>query len=129
MSSKSSRLRVITTPPGTRAQIMAMNNFIPVVDCVESETQPGLWRGFVCRDAFQAKMLGEQVYFSKTLDPNNDLDKCLCFIEITDESILGYPFLLIPKEKCLFLYAPPSGIIRLPGSPFQQNDPRARRPQ
>ena len=52
-------------------------------------------------------------YFSRNYNPDNDWDRYYPEFEITDEAIAGVPFLLVPIEKYLFGYEPPT-MIALP---------------
>ena len=53
------------------------------------------------------------LFFSRMYHKENDWDRYYPEIEIKDTSIAGVPFLLVPKEKQLFGYEPPT-MIALP---------------
>ena len=55
------------------------------------------------------------LFFSRMYHDTNDWDMYYPEIEIKDPKIAGVPFLLIPKEKHLFGYEPPT-TIALPRS-------------
>jgi hypothetical protein len=89
------------------------------VKCVDEERK--IWKGRPIVDARIAEMPQMKgqvdtgwVFFSREYDDRNDWDRLYHEIEFEDESILGQKFLLIPKEKMLFGYDPPTEGIILP---------------
>ncbi len=54
-------------------------------------------------------------FFSRLYHAENDWDQYYPEFEIVDEEIAGIPFLLIPIEKILFGYEPPTDTILFPG--------------
>jgi hypothetical protein len=52
---------------------------------------------------------GRWIYFSTTINPDNDFDLIFPIIEWNNEDLFGVPFILVPKEKLLFAYDPPPG--------------------
>ena len=54
-------------------------------------------------------------FFSRLYHEENDWDRYYPEHEIVDESIAGVSFLLVPVEKILFGYEPPTDGIFLPG--------------
>ena len=122
MSSGSSKVTVSETARN-RSQILAMNSFIPIRDYQPCADMPGVWRGRIVEDSAQSKLLagGGEVFFTRiNKEKPSEIDRYLEEWEITNLDVLGYPFLLISKEKCLFLYAHSSVIELLPGSLFGQ---------
>ncbi len=94
------------------AIIFPLGGYVPIkdVECVDESQH--IWKGRIVdhpNKAFQT----EWVYFSREYLPAvNELDQI--YKEKTfDDKINGVPFLLVPKEKLLFGYFPPS-IIHMP---------------
>ena len=74
----------------------------------------GLWKGkpIMPSGPEEAFKFG---FFSRKYDrKNSDIDRMLEEFWVEDESILGVKFLLVPREKVLFAYNPPSSIIKVP---------------
>ena len=93
------------------AQIKCMGR-VDIMDYEIVDAAQKIWKGLV---VFDAKNSGEDhiVYFSRRYDVvTNDIDRMLEEYEIKNTSIIGVKFLLIPREKLLFAYEPPSSILR-----------------
>jgi len=87
---------------------------IAIYDYEEVDAEQNIWKG---TPVFQAEADIEErtIFFSRKYDRvNSDVDRMLDEYVVKDESVIGVPFILIPKEKMLFLYQPPSTIIRVP---------------
>lgn len=94
----------------TEARIIPIgNSYIPIRDVELFDEKQNIWRGKIV-DHPDNKISSEFVYFWRFYSPEkNELD--LMWPEFSfDERINGHPFLLVPKEKVLFGYFPPSTI-------------------
>ena len=93
------------------ARIRTMNGLIPLKDIEEVDGVNKIWKGSIVKDADQSDTMGDTVYFSREYDrEKNDLDRCLREHEV--DNVLDFKLFLIPKEKCMFIYEPPSTIIK-----------------
>jgi len=93
------------------AQIKCMG-YIAFSDYELIDGEQQIWKGNVVFDK-SASSDDRVMFFSRKYDrKNSDIDRMLDEYEVKDESILGFKFLLVPKEKILFAYLPPSTIIR-----------------
>lgn len=88
-------------------------------ECVNEESK--IWKGKPILDHAARKIPGAVkgalagwVFFSRNYHEENDWDRYYPEIVFDDESILGVPFILVPKEKMLFGYDPPTDGIFLP---------------
>jgi len=96
------------------ARIRPFNNLIPLKQI--EQVDGDLWRGKLIKtpsmkeEAFE----GDFIFFWRNYDPaNNDIDKYCQEYEIKGSNkTLPQTFILVPKEKCLFLWEAPSTIIR-----------------
>lgn len=77
----------------------------------EVDADQEIWRG---KPVDTAGIEHKWVYFSRKYSPDNDMDKMLHEYEILDESIFGVVVLLVPREKLLFMYNPPTAIVIVP---------------
>jgi len=83
-------------------------------ECVDEKQQ--IWKGQVVIDAnsrFEGKT---ELFFSRRYSQDNDLDKMIEEYEITDEDLIGAKFLLVPREKILFIYNASTTIVIPPRS-------------
>ena len=82
-----------------------------------------VWKGIVVPNA-GTKSDDNIVFFSRKYDyVNSDIDRMLDEVEIKDSSLLGFPFLLVPKDKLLFGFLPHSSIV-IPEVAFVAKDGR-----
>ena len=99
--------------PSNNARIQSATTYLPVTNivCVDEDQQ--IWKGDRVIEPGTPSDQYTIIYFSRKYDPeNNDWDKINPEYEFTDEDIIGFKFLLIPKEKMLFGYDPPGTIIK-----------------
>lgn len=88
------------------------------VSCVDEKQK--IWKGRPVVGASMSVMPGGGdavehgwIYFSRIYSDTNDWDKVYPEFEFNGD-LIGSPFLLIPKEKILFGYNPPTEGILLP---------------
>lgn len=98
------------------ARFQTFGAFVAVHDIEIVDAKQKIWRGKILIDtSARDKMEMKEVYFSRNYKPDvNELDQIYVEIHFSNESILGVEFWLIPKEKLLFLYQPPTENIILP---------------
>lgn len=105
------------------ARMRCFGSYVPVKNIVIVDTKQKIWRGDRIVEPGTPEDAMMIVYFNRTFDKDSDLDKLFHEYVFTDNTILGFEFWLIPKEKLLFGYDPPSSIIKpalkfAPGGPF-----------
>lgn len=83
-----------------------------LMECEEVDADKHIWRGKIIHEEEKGSFMW--TYFSRLYSPDNDLDKMLHEYVIEDESILGVKFMIVPREKIMFRYTPPTTIIRVP---------------
>jgi hypothetical protein len=105
--------------PKGEARIQCFNGLVPIKDWKVFNKAKGIYVGERIEQPGAVPVRGQQgqdflktVYFSRVYNPANEIDRMLCEYEITEATVLGFPFLLIPKEKVLFLYDPPTFILK-----------------
>jgi hypothetical protein len=92
-------------PHVKNAFIRPFNRLVAVTNVEVFDEKLSIWRGDIIKNADQKDTLGKEIFFSRSYDKDaNELDMCLNEYEITDEDVIGFPFLLIPSEKILFAY-------------------------
>jgi hypothetical protein len=102
------KVHVSDSNPVQPARIRTFNKLIALRDI--EQYKDDIWKGTIIKDISQEDSLGDTIYFSRAYDrENNDLDRILN--EYAFEDVLDYPFWLVPMEKCLFIYEPPSNIL------------------
>jgi len=104
------------------ARIKTFGSYVPVKDVEPVDCKEGVWKGNRIVEPGTPEDVMLVVYFSRAYSRDNEIDKMVQEYHITDESIMGYEFWLIPKEKLLFGYDPPSPIIEKP--PIRLTKPR-----
>ncbi len=98
---------------------------VAIKDYKVVDTKQEIWKGFIVENA-GTKSDDKIIYFSRKYDyKNSDIDRMLAEHEILDESLLGFSFLLIPKDKLLFGFLPHSSIL-IPNVDFPDKDGRTR---
>ncbi len=98
--------------PKDDAVIKCLSQYIPVVDPELVDAKQKLWKAERVLEPGTPDNAADIVYFSRRSVPDNDFDKLWPEIEIKNERIIGKPFFLVPKDKLLFTYDPPSMIIK-----------------
>ena len=84
---------------------------VAIYDYEIIDAKQKIWKGKLVTD-LAATSEDNIVFFSRHYDRvNNDVDRMMQEYEIVNESIIGVKFLLVPKDKMLFAYQPPSTII------------------
>ena len=107
------------------ATITMMGNYLPIKDleCMDEEQE--IWRGVPMPHSGMQAKLSTYVFFSRRYEPDvNDWDTVYKEIEFTDTTIAGVVWYLIPKDKILFGYEPPTtqGIIKPDIIPFNSRN-------
>jgi len=113
------------------AQLGIMNKSFPVVDWEIYDVKQEIWRGRILEQTEQEKNLGGgniQIFFSRSVDKDSEYDRLLKMYEFSDE-LVGVPFLLVPKEKVLFVYQPASHIMIPQSAIFNTTNRPLRRRQ
>lgn len=98
------------------ARIKCFGGYVPVHDIECVDVKQGIYKAKQIVEPEQRQELMPCIVFHRNYQPEiNDLD--IIFVEITlDDTWLGVPITLIPKEKLLFGYLPsPKHGIMLPG--------------
>lgn len=95
---------------------IACYGFACIYDYQKVEGDIWVGRVLIDRNLSAQKKLsqGQPIFFSRLYDKENDQDRMLHEYDVKDEDIIGVPFLLVPSDKLLFLYEPPSTIVKAP---------------
>ena len=102
------------------ARLTVMGKYRAVYDIELVDEKKEIWKGKPYIEPTQRETPSAMkatkhgfTFFSRHFDPANEWDVFYPEIEIVDETIIGIPFLLVPSEKLLFGYDPPTseGII------------------
>ncbi len=98
--------------PQNNARIKCTNLYFAVtnLECVDEKNDT--WKGERVIEPGTPSDILLDVFFYRTYDKDNAVDMMLHEHEITDTSIIGFKFWLIPKEKMLFGYDRPTSIIK-----------------
>lgn len=105
------------------ARISGTGIYLPICKVEQVIAQPiALWRGFLVTEDSTSESERGFIYFTRTYHPDtNEYDKIYPEIPVKDKDIIGLEFLLVPKEKVVFRYQPPTeGGIMLPPSMKQE---------
>jgi len=94
------------------ARIKCFGGYIPIRDIEAIDTKQKIWKGKRIVEIGTPTDVLEELFFSRDYSSDSEIDKLLCEKHIKDNSILGCEFWLIPKEKLLFGYDPPSTILK-----------------
>ena len=90
------------------ARIVCSENYCAVYDikCIDKEQH--LWRGTILPNMKASKKLEDNEAYFLRREGDSDFPE----IHITDESVVGVEFWLIPMDDVLFGYEPPSTILK-----------------
>ncbi len=95
-----------------KSLLIPLSGWVPVRDLEVVDEEQLIWRGTIVDHPHQ-EMDGRLVYFSREYLPEvNELDQIYKEKFFSDESIRGFPFWMIPKEKLFFTQMPASSIVR-----------------
>lgn len=106
------------------ACVFVTSKYRAVYDIEEVDAKQKIWKGKPLplpidegkgRPAMLMAPARSWTFFSRMYHKENDWDRFYPEIEFEDEEIAGVPFLLVPIEKVLFGYEPPT-VIALPRS-------------
>jgi len=106
------------------ACVFVTSKYRAVYDIEEVNAEQKIWKGKpvplpIKQEGKRPSMLAPPgnswTFFSRMYHDENDWDRFYPEIGFKDEDIAGVPFLLIPIEKVLFGYEPPTDGIVLPG--------------
>jgi hypothetical protein len=103
------------------ARIKCFGNHVPVENIEVVDIKQMIWKGERIIEPGTPQDTMKIVYFSRRYE-DNDIDKLFREYTLTNETIMGRKFSLIPKEKLLFGYDPPSDTIIKP--PIKLTKPR-----
>lgn len=104
------------------ACVFVTSKYRAVYDVEEVDEKQKIWKGKPVplplreskgKPSFMTAPDRSLLFFSRMYHEENDWDRFYPEIEITDTEIAGVPFLLVPIEKVLFGYEPPT-MITLP---------------
>lgn len=93
------------------AQIACINR-VAIYDYEIVDAEQQIWKGKPVLVKGAPVVEDAIVFFSRRYRDDSDMDKMLEEYEMKNESLIGVKFLLVPREKLLFGYTPPSTIIR-----------------
>lgn len=96
------------------ARMIIMGGHIPVTDIELYESKQQIFTGNVVENTIEyVQMKFHIVFFSRLYDPKNEYDKILKEYDFdSDDNVFGIPFTLIPKQKILFAFDPPTKGIK-----------------
>lgn len=86
----------------------------------ESDGSIPIYRGLVVAAPFETEKAlnqGEWVYFRADNDMANELERMFPAIECNDTAIAGMPFIMVTKDKLLFVMLEAKGGLVLPKMP------------
>lgn len=110
---------------GQPARIGPMNGLLPIRDIKQFDGN--IWQGKVIDNTLKSVSDLNDIFFSRHYSKDNPVDAYLSEHHITNTTLLGFEFWLIPKEKCLFVYDPASTIIKPDPKVFEKALNRPRR--
>lgn len=97
------------------ARLRCFGSYMPITNVILVDEDQQIWKGDRIIEVGSPIDVAETVYFSREYRPKtNELDRILTEKYFDDDSIIGTPFFLIPKEKILFGYDKPPTTIHLP---------------
>lgn len=94
------------------ASILPMNGYMAVGNVEMTDTKNNVFRGEIVRNRDQNEIKAKWVYFRRDSGVDVEFDQMWPYMDFESEDLLGFPFLLVPKEKILFFYNEPSFIIQ-----------------
>jgi len=98
--------------PKNNARIKCVSIYAPIHNVVCVDEDQNIWKGERVIEEGTPIDFASIIYFSRSYYPDDYLnDKVFTEVEFGPE-LLGFPFVLVPKEKILFSYDPPSIISR-----------------
>jgi hypothetical protein len=109
------------------ARIKCFGSGVPVFDVECVDAVQSIWRGTRILEPGTPQDAYLTVYFSRAYNyDKSDLDRMLYEYHFDDPSLLGVPFLVVPKEKVIFGFDPPSETILKPPVKLQAPGPFSR---
>ena len=105
------------------ACIFTLGTYRAVYDIKEVDAAQKIWKGKPLpipidegkgKPSLMKAPARSWLFFSRVYHKDNEWDRFYPEIEIDECTIAGVPFLLVPKEKQLFGYEPPTDGIVLP---------------
>lgn len=113
------------------ARMIIQNRHIPVTNIEVYDLKKEIYTGDVVKQTMEYEQMGFHiVFFSRHYDPENEYDKILKEYDFeADDTLLGIPFTLIPQQKILFIFDPPTkGIKQVDGKIIHLAKPPIRIP-
>jgi hypothetical protein len=111
-----------TKLPEQKAQIKPLNGLIAIKDLIQ--VRDNIWKGTIVMSMEQKEQMSDTIFFDRHYDAEkNELDKWNHEVEVKAGDALDHDFLLVPKEKCLFLWEAETTILRV----RHGNTPKRRR--
>ena len=98
------------------ARIQCFGGYIPIRDIEVIDSKQQIWKGTRIVEPNTLQDVYKTVFFSRLYQPDTcEFDKLYTEKHFTSNDILDCEFWLIPKEKLLFGYDPPTaGILKPP---------------
>lgn len=96
--------------PINNARIRCMSLYAPIYDYFVHNKEQNIWRGKRVVEPGTPTDAFTEIYFVRSNDPLEPNE--MAEYEFKDNSLLGFPFLLIPKGNMLFGYDAPGTIIK-----------------
>lgn len=99
-------------------RMIIMQGHIPVTDIEIYDLKKEIYTGYVVKNTLEyEQMKFHIVFFSRRYEPDNEYDKILNEYDFdADDNVFGIPFTLIPKQKILFIFDPPTKGIKQDGT-------------
>lgn len=91
------------------SRIKCFGSYVPVTNITCIDEKQNIWKGDRVIEVATSPEAMLVIFFTR--EPS-EIDNLIKEKTIYDDSVLGFPFTLIPKEKILFGYDPPSMIIK-----------------
>ena len=99
--------------PSNNARLKCFGSYVPLTNVVCVDTEQNIWKGERVVELGTSPDAMTTLYFSRDYNPEeNEFDRMISEKIFPDASIIGFDFVLVPKDKMLFGYDPPSTIIK-----------------
>lgn len=109
--------------PHDNAVLKCLSQYVPVVEPELVDAKQKIWKATRVLEPGTPDNAADTVYFTRRTVPQSDFDMMWPEVEIKDDRIIGVKFLLVPKDKMLFTYDPPSRIIKRAPIMRSKNNP------
>ena len=108
--------------PTNNARVLTLNGYqmVTAVELVDAEQ--GIFKGEIVKQPEQKNSVGSTLFFRRDSGVDTEFDSMWPYIDFKTTELIGFPFVLVPKEKILFIYDEPSVIIK----PMIDTNPRRK---